>query len=82
VPSWHVQKWLAYILFSSLIHFYVEHVKILASYVESIFPNESLYGTKSSVIPQPQHPNLLSSSTPNICHLVASNSTTIYPFSL
>ncbi len=43
VPSWHVQKWLAYILFSSLIHFYVEHVKILASNVEYIFPNQPLY---------------------------------------
>jgi hypothetical protein len=73
VPSWHVQKWLAYILFSSLVHFYVEHVKILASNVESIFPNQPLYGTKSSVIPQQQHLDLLSSSSPYICHLVVSN---------
>jgi len=81
VPSLHVQKWLAYILFSSLVHFYVEHVKILTSDVESIFPNQPLYGTKSSVILQQQHPNILSSSTPNICHLVASNFAT-YPFPL
>lgn len=82
MPSWHVQKWLAYILFSSLVHFYVEHVKILASYVESIFPNQPLYGTKSSVVLHQQHLDLLSSSTPNISHLVASNYVTTYPFPL